>query len=193
MDASPIVGICGKPGSGKDTFALRLRIKHGFTRVQIKDSMNAILESMGIPSSHIYDRDKREDCVPGFKGWTARKMLQHIALNFREWFGEDVWVRILWERDLSGKTGRFVVPDVRTTEDASFLKAMSERDGRTFKLVMISRPGCGATTKGGFANHPLESYDLSSECVQIIQNDGTIEKLHLAADEFVNNHLKRRE
>jgi hypothetical protein len=54
--------------------------------------------------------------------------------------------------------------------------------------MMVQRPGFGATTAGGFANHKLESYDLEPECDIVWQNNTTVNELLAHIVLFLSGH-----
>jgi len=170
------IGICGKPGSGKDTAGGYVSSACGFRRMTLKEPIERTVEAiLQVDHGHLYDRALREQPLDAWPGWTVRKALQSVGQAMREAFGEHVWARSLCMR--MGNAGKFVVTDVRTPGDVAQIRQHVGANGGRFFLWGIRRPGCGATTSGGFANHVLESYDLESECDAVFHNDGTVEDL----------------
>ena len=190
-----IIAVTGRPGSGKDTIARYLVTKYDFRQFELKMRIEEVVYAMfRIPMTIIRNRELRE--IPleqaGFsphaldcKEWTVRKLLQWVGQTYRDTFGQDVWPASLWEdiRRFWSRDGRLmdisrvVISDVRTPRDATFFKERMMEEGDKFKLILVSRPGHGSTTSGGFKNHPLESHDLTSLADATIENDGTIQEL----------------
>ena len=171
------IGICGKPGAGKDTIGELLSDSYGFRKMTLKLPIETTVQAiLGVDDHHLYDRVAREQPLEAWPGWTVRKALQAVGLALRDAFGEHVWAQSLCLR--MGQERKVFITDVRTTGDVSHVRQHVRGNGGTYYLWMVRREGCGATTAGGFANHKLESYDLTPECDAIFDNDGTIHDLH---------------
>ena len=196
-----IIGVTGKPGSGKDTIAKTLVEKYNFFQAELKTAIERTIHAtFGIPMSIIRTRELRE--IPlreaGFysesldcRTWTVRKLMQWVGQTYREAFGQDIWPVTLW-RDLNSVSDseikrypHVVISDIRTQRDATYFKEMMDAFGGRFLLILVDRPGCGSTTAGGFKNHPLESHDLSNLADIIIHNEGTIDDLYAKVDDIV--------
>jgi hypothetical protein len=175
-----MVGICGKPGSGKDTIGSYLVSEYGFQNITIKHPIEQTVKAVfGVDDRHLYDRDAREEPLDEWPGWTVRKLLQGVAQSLRDMVGEHLWAQSLCMRSgyASNPKLKLVVTDVRTPGDVAYIRKYVKDAGGRFILMMVKRPGYGATTSGGFANHKLESYDLEPECDVLFNNDGSIAEL----------------
>ena len=187
-----LFGICGKPGAGKDTIGSFLQNEYGFMIKTIKEPIEkAVSVVFGMSEHELYDRDARELPLNNWPGWTTRKLLQGVAQSMRDLVGEHIWGKILCDRItsiVSCQTGRtrIVVPDVRTPGDVEQLRMCAAQNGMDFVLMMVTRPGHGSSTTGGFANHKLESYDLTSSCSVLFANVGTIEQLNESVVSFMD-------
>jgi hypothetical protein len=182
-----IIGIHGKPGGGKDTIGKYLidgsKFFHGEIKVPILDIVRATFPL--IPELWLIDRKLREQPLEHYPNLTVRKITQDIGLSFREMFGYDIWPKNLWHRMLiedPGLSNNWVITDVRTPEDISYIKEQSEKANIPFISIKVERPGHGATTEGGYKNHKLESYELDYD--YLLKNDGTIEELYCKVDEI---------
>jgi hypothetical protein len=175
-----IIGIYGKPGSGKDTIGNLMVREYDFRRLTIKKPIEDTVRIVfGIDESCLSDRDKREQPLPEWPGWTTRKLLQGVAQSLRDLVGEHLWAQSLCSRSCyDPKNSRIVVTDIRTPGDVSYIRQYVHAQGGKFILLGVKRPGFGSTTPGGFANHKLESYDLEPECDFVFINNGTIEQLY---------------
>lgn len=173
-----IIGICGKPGAGKDTIANILLEEYAFKKAEFKTPMNTIVKAVfAVPDQYIFDRVERENPIPGWDDLTVRKILQQTGTIFRDAFGPDIWAKSLWARIMSENHDKWAISDVRTPEDISFIKTQAKASGMECVLVKVIRPGYGATTSGGYPNHKLESYELDSDF--LVNNDGSIDELRV--------------
>lgn len=173
---SPLIGLLGKKGSGKDTFAGFL----GFQRLAFADPLknlaydfNPVMDFDEIDGGKIYLREYVD-----FLGWdgakqlpTVRQLLQRLGEAMRQHAGDDVWVRALAtaHRRLSGPV---VVTDVRRRNEAEWIKAQGGL------LVRIERPGL-AGTDTDVSETELDAYVTPL----VIINDGDVRQLaRYAAD-----------
>lgn len=182
-----IVGICGKPGAGKDTIGSLLTEKHGFKLMTFKKPIeDAVKAIFAVDDRHLYDRVAREEPLEDWPDWTVRKLLQGVAQSLRDLVGEHLWGQSFCMRsNYDPKTSRIVVTDIRTPGDVACIRHHVTTKGGKFVLMGVKRQGFGSTTPGGFANHKLESYDLDPECDVIFQNDGTIADLHAKVEDHM--------
>lgn len=181
-----VIGICGKPGSGKDTIGSYMEHNMGFKIFNLKTPIEQVVKNVfNIDNHSLYEREAREEPLKEWPGWTARKMLQAVGQTMRELAGGDVWAKSLCQR-IDGENSRLsVVTDVRTPEDAEYIRKHVESGNGRFILIMVKRPGFGATTAGGFANHKLESYDLEQNCDLVFENDGTQDELFKKVKQYL--------
>lgn len=182
-----VIGICGKPGAGKDTVGGCLQSWFGFDIFTLKKPIEETVKAVfGVDDYHLYDRKAREQPVENWNNLTVRKMLQSVGLALREAFGGTVWAQSLCERmHYDPKKSRIAITDVRTPEDAEYIRNYVKINGGKFVLMMVKRPGFGATTQGGFENHKLESYDLEQDCDIVLHNEGTVDELCALAEKFI--------
>lgn len=182
------IGICGKPGAGKDTIGELLSSNYGFQKMTLKSPIESIVQAvLSVDNHNLYDRDAREQPLAEWPDWTVRKALQGVGLAMREVFGADVWAHSLCLR-IKEHT-RIFIPDVRTPNDVKYVKHYVQSHGGDYHLWLVRRPGFGSTTSGGFTNHQLESYDLTPECDVVFDNDGTVKDLYNKVDESISNLL----
>jgi hypothetical protein len=118
----------------------------------------------------IWDRDKREEELEDFPGFTVRKLLQLVGTElFRKNVSEDIWVRNLIQRLEPGRN--YVITDVRFPNELDQIR--NEFGGKTI-FVKVVREGCEGKDVG-IQNHESESYDLEGDIV--IDNNGSLKDL----------------
>lgn len=178
MTKLTIVGLHGKAGAGKDTAAqylaeaLQARQRKTAT-MAFAEPMRAALLAMGVPSSYIYNRELKEQPVPGF-GRSYRELAQTMGTEWgRTYNGDDFWIQLLAERVVVlGTAGRLpdvlLVTDVRFQNEADWIKA------RGGLLVHVVRPGLAGVrehmSEAGvhgcteLLNNATDLIDLRAQC-----------------------------
>jgi hypothetical protein len=144
MTHMQIVGLTGKAGAGKDTAAHllceALQARGRKTRtIAFADPIKAALLAMGVPSSYMHERHRKEIDIPSW-GTSYRHLAQTLGTEWgRQHHGQDFWVRRLADRVVElGSMGRLpdvlVITDVRIQNEADWIKT------RKGLLVEVTRP-----------------------------------------------------
>ncbi len=172
-----VVGVCGPLHSGKTAVALRLKEKHEFTRTRIADRLKRMLHAMGIPWEYI-DGDKKHEPLEILGGRTSRYAMQKLGSEWgRHLIHSDVWV-FAWQAELwdlhlqtNYKTYDIVVDDLRFPNEAVAIKGLNGT------IIRVNRPGHEHDQ-----SHESEAHVLDADIV--IENDGTLDELHVKVDEI---------
>ncbi len=166
-----IIGLAGYAQSGKDTVASILVNDHHFHRIAFADIMKEMLYRLdpviGMKSDDSFHRVS--DLVSAY-GWEkakeskeVRSLLQRLGTEAgRELFGEDHWVNICFEQNLSAN-GWLVVSDVRFPNEAD---AIRNRGGKVYR---VRRPGYGPVNFHA-SETSLDDYEFDG----YIENSGAI-------------------
>ena len=203
-----ILGISGKAGAGKDTFADAL-VTCGFVKVSQADPMKRFCrEVLGFTDAALWGpSEERNRPVPSLAGLTARHALQTLGTEWGRACFEDMWIdhaleiarRLLFpvlEGDApwkySPQRGLYlgeeheapafgvVIPDVRFENE---MNAIRRAGGR---VIRIRRSG--ATLTGTAAAHVSERYQEpipDSAFDRVIENDASAGDLMRTAVRFV--------
>lgn len=176
-----IIGLNGFAGSGKDTLAKSLILRHDFVRVSFADKLKdvAYTSNPWIKWNDDNERSARgyyrlQDAV-SLHGWDyvkynsdARDYLQNLGQGGRETLGEFVWVGACY-REVSQalSVGKNVVfTDMRYRNEYQYILDLG---GVT---VAIDRPGVGP------ANGHVSEADLSDVPFDfVVVNDGSLQDL----------------
>jgi hypothetical protein len=138
-----IIGISGKIGSGKDTFAelLAEQLNNKVERHALADKLRLITEIIsGIPMTTThkinkpfcneirnYTQEQKNIIIKQFNK-TIGETLQLVGTDlFRDKYDNDVWVKSFFNLDLEEKlkNGKIIViPDVRFLNEANYIKKM---------------------------------------------------------------------
>lgn len=141
--ATSIVGLTGKKGSGKDTFADFLVRNHGFTRIAFADA----LKDLALDLDPILAFDQEHQLQARLSeyldrwGWDGakqhrpvRELLQTLGVAVRNNVSERAWVDVVAHK-AAYVAGPVVVTDVRFVNEANFIKYAQGT------LIRIDRPG----------------------------------------------------
>jgi hypothetical protein len=129
-----IIGIVGFLGSGKGTAGDILIEHHGYTRISFADALkDAVSAIFGWPrdllegdteTSRIF-RETRDKWWSERFGYnvTPRHMLQLMGTEAgRDVFNENLWVHTVARRIASSDNDKFVIPDVRFSNEIEFIR-----------------------------------------------------------------------
>lgn len=170
-----IIGVAGKAGSGKDTFASLLVHRDGFTRLAFADPLKkALSELFSIPLEHMNHPIAKERIN---QTWlrSPRQLLQWLGDCARNEIGKDFFVILMAERINASGSQQVVISDVRYEQEAKFIRKMG---GDIVELTRENR-----TTGMGIkeSNHSSEK-GLPDKLIDYrISNDGSKENLYRIA------------
>lgn len=172
---TPLVGIIGRAGSGKDTVATMMpAIRIAFAD-PMKEALVTIFDWERIllwgPSELRNTVDDRF-VTPDGQPLTVRHAAQTIGTEWgRRLIDEQLWVKlgIIRAQQEMDRLNRVVITDVRFLNEA---KAIQDAGGEVWRVV---RPGAGLT--GAAALHPSEIEQDQIRADFEIQNNGTLEEL----------------
>lgn len=176
-----IIGLCGYAGSGKDTVAKSLILRHNFNRSAFADKLKEVaLEIDPWLTSEDGSVMSLRYAVNLF-GWErvkqtadAREFLQNLGEAMR---GVDpsIWIRPVGQRLADDmEWGRnSVITDVRYPNEVEFLKMLGA------KIVRIDRPGVGPVN-----DHVSDNELTKFEVDAVFQNDMPLRDLGNAVTEF---------
>lgn len=147
----PLIGLCGSPGSGKDTVA-KILAPLGWTRVSFADPLRSMLLALN-PMTTVGIRVKE---LVELIGWEAakkvgdvRELLQRLGTEaVRECLGEDAWVDLA-RKKIASINGPVVITDVRFPNEVGFVRELAG------EIILVNRPGVGAVN-----NHSSENRDF---------------------------------
>lgn len=161
-----LIGVAGKAGAGKDTFAKALCAHHGYARTAFAYPLKRAMSELFLVSMKRFNDRRTKEVVLSQHGLSPRQMMQIGADGLRHAFGDDLFIR-LWEASVAEHLGKrpVIVSDVRTPAEVATIKRL----GGT--LVYIKRPHNQPIPLG--ADHPTEQFDERDADIVIV-NDGTI-------------------
>lgn len=169
-----LIGITGRAGAGKDTFADHLCLNYGFEAMAFADPLKGAASIMfDVPVHYFYDRDLKEEIIPEW-GMSPRHMAQRLGTEaVRNTFGPDFWIK----RWLQGYRAMpisldVVVTDVRFNNEAQAIRDLGG------VIVQIKRPGESELDTSAMAHASETGIGYFSSHDKIIVNDGTIADLH---------------
>lgn len=202
-----LIGLLGKKRSGKDTFAARLALLHGYSRVAFADplkqaalALDPIVGPASIPG-HPRPDYRRLSEVVSVLGWEVakdhvpevRQTLQRLGTESIRALDDGFWVRLTMAEVQRRREGTetyasdgqlidnvardVVVTDVRMLNEA---QAIEEAGGT---LVRITRPGLAQEGDAHLSETALDSYPVP----HIVVNDGTLADLFTRVDTLMRD------
>lgn len=172
-----LIGLTGVAGSGKDTVREILEERHEIDGLAfadpMRDMLSALLETIGVDSDWMTDRDRKEKPIPEL-GLSYRTMAQQLGTEWGRALDQDFWLKIagakiaLYHR-YSDKG--VVISDVRFPNEAAWIKS---EGGIIWKII---RPGVEPVRA-----HESEALINTLPYDYVIDNRGTIDELAHAVD-----------
>lgn len=181
-----IIAICGYAGHGKDSIGDMLFREHNFARMAFADPMRRMLEALlsiaGLPSSYIYDRQLKEQEIPGL-GFSYRQLAQTLGTEWaRKCLSEDFWVRTMAQRVNAAvnaaRNPNVVITDLRFPNEEAWLRTIGA------VIVKVSRPNMPAVRV-----HESEAYVAGIKEDIHIFNDGSLLDLRARVYDQLGQHL----
>ena len=179
---SILLGLSGKSGSGKSSAAAYLEREHGFIPLAFADILKEAAQGILYFSAEQLEGSLKE--IPDSRfGKSPRWCLQHLGSACREIWPE-VWIwpvcrQIIQLQDWGEK--RLLVSDVRLGNEAKALKRLGA------VLWRLERPGI-AGAEGGIPGYASETeLDFSGGWDLVIANDGSLERLYMALDIYLDD------
>jgi hypothetical protein len=176
-----LIGIAGRKGAGKDTFALPLYSNSLFKQVRfadpLKNMLRALLKDAGVDAQEIermIEGDLKEVPSPIFLGKTPREAMQTLGTEWRNMIGATLWTNIAIERIKKyarGGTHGVVITDVRFPHEVEVMKKLGGL------VVRIN----GLVGANGFSNHASENQIDELPVDMDVFNFGSISDLHNVA------------
>jgi hypothetical protein len=167
-----LIGLHGKPRSGKDTICNHILaniplLRHG-PSVQVKKAAAAMFN---VPEEYFYD-DKKKEQIDPYWGISYREMAQKVGNeSSRKVFGEDFWMRhvdyFLYHKLPEDKKG-IVLADIRYANEVSWVK---ERGGLVLFVTRENRMYVANESHDAEKGLDLRLADI------VIENNGTYEEL----------------
>ena len=131
-----IIGLCGLKGSGKDTLGKILVEKYNFQKFSFADTLKDITsiifnwDRKSLEGDTNKSREFRETKDDWWsqqldKDITPRKMLQFIGTDlFRNYFHQDIWVKIIERKLIDNKNKNIVITDCRFMNEVEIIKKL---------------------------------------------------------------------
>lgn len=167
-----VIGLIGPEGAGKSTAAKILEYSHDYTRLAFATPLKRMLESLGVPSRHLFGTpaDKAEPLAI-LGGKTARHAMQTLGTEWgRQCIGPGFWGDV-WESQV-GVLPRVVADDVRFPNEAERVRRLGGA------IVLVIR---NSADMDRVPRHASEDFRAVLPDY-IVTNNGTIEQLSAKLD-----------
>lgn len=198
-----LIGICGFQSSGKDTIADYLIKEYGFIRLSFASTLKDIISIMfGWPRDKLEgltkeDREWREQIdhwwsktlqIPNL---TPRFVMQYIATDlFRNHFHPDIWVKIVENKinHIIKYTTNIVISDCRFENEINMILKLG---GQIIQVYRNPPHWFYKYRQGENNNQNINIHSSELEWIRChwdyeINNNGTIEDLHITIKDIIN-------
>lgn len=168
-----IIGLSGYAQSGKDTVADILVKEYGYKRLAFADNVRKVLYDLNpfVYGEPLQVRVDAEGWENAKKEPLVRILLQSLGEAVRKHISNDAWIIATFSS--MDAESRYVIPDVRFTNEADIIKVCG---GQVWR---VSRPGVGPI------NRHISEVDMDSyEAHKYIQNEGSLEDLETIVKGF---------
>lgn len=179
-----LIGIAGRKGAGKDTFAAPLDAQNDgqFVLVKFADGLKNMLRSLfrdaGVGPQDIermIEGDLKEVPTPVLFGKTPREAMQTLGTEWRNMIDEGLWLNITDRRLKAlarGGAHGVVITDVRFPHEITYIRKLG---GKTFRVVG------NRVKQNALSNHSSEDQIDELDVDGEVMNFGSIEDLHQTA------------
>lgn len=188
-DNVSLLGLVGKAGCGKDTFADELVNGSGWVKVAFADALKQIcIDYLGCSYNDVYTQEGKMMRNEEW-GMTNREILQRLGTEaMRNGFHPDVWVKILKLRvqKLLDEGNKVIVTDCRFENEVEMVLGLGGI------IVEIKRDDAQSNLTASEQKHISEKPLDSKYTTFTIENNGTIadmmDKFFHRMEEFLNEH-----
>ncbi len=168
-----IVGLCGRPGAGKDT-ASRCMAEAGWRKFGFIDKLkDALADIFGFERADLDDFRFKETPHPRLYGKTPRKVLQDLGTEgFRRMVGNNVWIDTV-KRTIDGNPDSkgWYITDLRYMEEGQAIKFWGGELVAICRDSMIPNPDVLAHASEQDYPKLLKMSDY------ILENDSTVDEI----------------
>lgn len=183
-----LLGLTGKAGCGKDTFAGELA-KRGWECYAMADPLKKFcIDFLGLSHDDVYTQDGKKK-YNSFWGVTNREILQRVGTDaLRDNFHKGIWIKIaeMYITKIFNNEGHAVITDVRFDNEAE----MVERLGGI--VVKIERNTAHSSLQNNEKQHQSELGIDNSHVAIEVNNNSTIDNMMADFDfkysSFINSH-----
>lgn len=192
--ATQLIGLTGRKRSGKDTFAERLVLHHGYKRFAFADNVRQAALDLDpiIVQAHTNGGIMlRLSHVVAGHGWEKAKEIPEVRRTLQRFGSESIrrldptfWVRTVMDA-VSNHDGPAVITDVRFPNE---LEAVHDADGWSVRITRTGLPDDGdlhisetalddAAVNLGYSNNATIAalHAKADECARILRNNGDAE------------------
>jgi len=195
---SMIICLCGAQGSGKDTVANILVVKHGYVKISFASALKDVVSILFSWPRHMLEGDTPESRLwreapnldwsqkTGIADFSPRKALQYVGTDLiRNQVYANIWTNIVENRILmileANREAKIVINDCRFLNEIEMLKKFSSTG---VGIIRIMRPDC-ETAVG--QTHSSETEYLDHKIDITLINNSTREALEKSLEWVLNN------
>lgn len=171
-----IIGLAGPAGVGKDTVAMRLRLKYGYKSYAFAKPLKEALAVLGLkePTS----REVKEALIPG-RSFSYRKAAQTLGTEWARSLEKSFWLTLA-EQNLQG-LAKVAITDVRFEDEAAWIRSSG---GVIWRIT-----GRESTVSGQEKLHLSEAGLADNAADKTIDNSKDFDYLHEQIAQLMLNSI----
>lgn len=179
-----IVGLIGKKGHGKDTFADYLVQHYDFVKLSFAEPLKKVCKELFLlTDEQLYDPMEKEK-VDERWGKSPRQLMQIIGTDIlRKYYDEKIWVNLLLKKMEHYKGKNIVICDIRHPNELDLV--MSFNNSENVKIFRIERDNCKVDD-----SHITENFVLQSENIETVKNNQSLETFYKNIDTLFQSYFK---
>lgn len=177
-----LIGLHGKAGAGKDTFAQIVAAKYHYNIASFAAPLKkAVSILFDVPETVLADRNSKDNRNP-YWNLTYRQMMQFTGTEaIRKTFGEDFWIRRLIAVLINAPPRPVIITDCRFQNEVDFILKW----GCIVHIVREDNPYAAAAS-GHASEEDLNLPGISGNCWSI-SNSSTLEHYEAQIHNLMNS------
>lgn len=179
-----IIGLTGKKGHGKDTFADYLVENYGFIKLSFAEPLKKVCKELFLlTDEQLYDSIEKEKIDERW-GKSPRQIMQIIGTDIlRKHYDEKIWVNLLLHKLEHYKDKNIVICDIRHPNELETV--MSFNNIEKVKIFRIERDNCKIID-----SHITENFILDDHDIKTIKNNDSLENFYKKIDKLFQSDFE---
>ncbi len=189
-----LVAFHGKIRHGKSAGADYLISQHGFERVSFADPLKAMLMTLGVTRSQLYDQKQKEQPCAKLGGKTPRWAMQSLGTEWgRKMIYQDIWVDTAKRKmaEAMSHGARLVIDDLRFDNEAEAVRDLGGVVVSVLRPSLVVQVPLWRRVWNRFFQHASER-GISEHLIDVhLSNDGALDDFYEKVEAIITRPAKR--